>query len=215
MALTATTLVAAITANQLTFTLTSGTNVIAPNFTAVPAGAVNANILYLMCEQELMQVQGVNGAVVTVQRGYNGTLAVAHGVTAPVLTGYPSDFYGFVPAQKSDVPYLPFGSVAFSAPLTGATITPQGPYFHFTGTVALVTINLPNYLNEATTYPGAYPENPIAGCQISIVFDGSSTGLTWTAAGNINVAGTSTTAGSMVTFTYDPSISKWIPSRLA
>ena len=215
MALTATTLSAAITANQLVFGVASATGIIAPNFTAVPAGTTVANIIYLLCEQELMQIQGINGTTVTVQRGYNGTLAVQHGNAAPVITGYPSDFIGFVPAQKSDVPYLPFGSVAFSAPVTGATITPQGPYSHFTGTTALVTINLPNYLNEATTYPGAYPENPLAGIQISLVFDGSASGLTWTAGGNINVLGTSTTAGSMVTFTYDPSISKWIPSRLA
>lgn len=215
MALTATTLSAAITATQLTFGVTSGTNIIAPNFTAVPAGTTIANILYALVEQELMQIQGVNGTTVTVQRGYNGTLAVAHGSSAPILTGYSSDFIGFVPAQKSDVPYQPFGSCAFGAPATGATITPSSGYIHFTGSTALVTINLPNYANLGGSYPGYYPENPIAGIATTIVFDGTSSGLTWTSGGNINVAGTSTTAGSSVTFVYDPNIQKWIPSRLA
>lgn len=215
MALTATTLSAAITANQLSFGVVSASNIIAPNFTAVPAGTTIANILYLMCEQELMQIQGLNGTTLTVQRGYNGTLAVPHGSSAPVITGYPQDFYAFVPADKVTVPYQPFGSCAFGAPATGATITPASGYIHFTGSTALVTINIPNYLNLGGAYPGYYPENPIAGMAVTIVFDGTSSGLTWTAAGNINVAGTSTTAGSSVTFVYDPSISKWIPSRLA
>lgn len=215
MALTATTLSAAITNNQTVFSVASATNIIAPNFTAVPAGTTVANILYALCEQELMQITGINGTTMTVQRGYNGTAATGHGASAPIITGYSSDFIGFVPAQKTDVPFLPFGSVAFGAPVTGATITPTAAYQHFTGSTALVTINLPNYTNIGGSYPGYYPENPIAGMQITLVFDGTGSGLTWTAAGNINVAGTSTTAGSGVTFTYDPSISKWIPSRLA
>src|SRR5208282_1802223 len=101
MALTATTLVAAITANQTTFTLTSGTGIVAPNYTITPPGTVVGTVGYLLIEQELMQIQQVNGAIVTVQRGYNGTLAVQHGVTCPVLSGFSYDFYGFTPAQKS------------------------------------------------------------------------------------------------------------------
>jgi hypothetical protein len=217
MALNATTLTAAITSVQTTFAIGSTTGIVTPNFTAVPAGQVNASITYLLVEQEMMQVQSVNTTtlVVTVLRGQLGTAQVAHGLSCPVLSGTPVDFWTFVPPQKSDVPFLPFGSVAFGAPVTGATITPTAAYQHFTGTVALVTINLPNYVNLPGGYGGYYPENPIAGMQITLVFDGSASGLTWTAAGNINVAGTSTTAGSGVTFTYDPSISKWIPSRLA
>jgi hypothetical protein len=216
MALNATTLTAAITSVQTTFAIGSTTGIVTPNFTAVPAGQVNASITYLLVEQEMMQVQSVNTTtlVVTVTRGQLGTAQVPHGVSCPVLSGTPIDFWTFVPPQKSDVPFLPFGSVAFGAPLTGATITPTAAYQHFTGTVALITINLPNYVNLPGGYGGYYPENPIAGMQIALVFDGSSTGLTWTAAGNINVAGTSGTAGTMVFFTYDPSISKWIPSRI-
>ena len=213
MALTATTLSAAITATQTTFTLASGTGIVVPNFTATPPGTFVGTVGYLLIEQELMQIQQVNGAVVTVQRGYNGTLAVPHGATAPVLSGFSQDFFAFVPAQKSDVPFGPNGSIAFSAPVASATtITASGQYFHITGTTAIATINLPNYVNLGGSYPGYYPENPIAGMQITVVFDGV---CTWTAAGNISVAGTSTAGAATVIFTYDPNTSKWYPSRVA
>src|ERR1700734_3101496 len=101
MALTATTLSAAITAGQLTFGVASATGITAPNFTAVPAGQIGGTTSYLFVEQELMQVTGLNGTTVTVQRGIAGTLAVPHAITTPVLaSAYPSDFVGFVPAQK-------------------------------------------------------------------------------------------------------------------
>ena len=214
MALTATTLSAAITATQTTFTLASGTGIVVPNFTATPPGTIVGTVGYLLIEQELMQIQQVNGAVVTVQRGYNGSLAVPHAITSPVLSGFSQDFFAFVPSQKSDQPYLPL-SIAFGGPVTGAVITPTAAFCHFTGTTALTTINLPNYLNLGGAYPGYYPENPIAGAQVNLVFDGSAAGLTWTAAVNIGVAGTLAAAGSMVTFTYDPNTSKWYPNRVA
>jgi len=83
---------------------------------------------------------------------------------------------------------------------SAATIAPSGPIFHTTGTVAMVTITPP---------PGA-----VNGTTITIFFDGSAAGLTWTAAGNIAVAGTATTTGSSVVFTWNATTSKWSPSRV-
>lgn len=213
MALTATTLVAAITSQQTVFSVASGTNIVVPNFTSTPPGTIVGTVGYLLVEQELMQIQNVNGAVVTVQRGYNGSLAVPHGATTPVLSGFSQDFFAFVPPQKADVPFQPNGSLACSAPVASATtITATGAFFHITGTTPVATINLPNYLNLGGSYPGYYPENPLAGIQIMTVWDGINS---WTAAGNISIAGSLAAAGNMVIFAYDPNTSKWYPSRIA
>src|SRR5262249_32247788 len=103
---------------------------------------------------------------------------------------------GFGNPGVSGVQVQPTAASAISS----NAITPSGPLIHVTGTTVLKTITLP-----ATFQNGS----------VTLIFDGSGSGLTWDATGNINVAGTSTTAGSAVTFTYDRSISKWIPSRLA
>lgn len=87
------------------------------------------------------------------------------------------------------------------ASLTGATIAPTFKLAHFTGTTALVTITAPTGITS--------------GASFTLIFDGSASGLTWTAAGNIAVGGTSTTALSTVTFIYDAVTAKFYPSRLA
>jgi hypothetical protein len=149
-----------------------------------------------------MLVTAITGTVVSVVRGVNGTQANAHGITAPVVAGLPTDFPNFAPAQGVMLDMQPNGFVGFSAPVVSAnTITPTGPFFHMTGTTIVKTINLPS--------------NFVEGGWIAIVFDGSSAGLTWDATGNIAVAGTATTAGSVVSFFFDKGSGKWHPSRLA
>ena len=197
MSLNATTLTAAIKAQDTYFAVGSVTGI------SAPVSTTGAGYTYLLVENEIMFVESVNTStlVVTVLRGQLGTAAVAHGASAAVLAGLPSDFAGFVPQV------LAFTTVRTSetgpaAPVAGgATNVATGSFFHLTGTTAMVNL----------TAPSGY----IVGGAVTIVFDGSGSGLTWTNAGNINVAGTATTAGSSVTFVYDGSISKWVPSRLA
>lgn len=86
MAITATTLSAAAGAKDTIVAVTSATGITAPNFTA------GTGITYLLVDAELMLVTGVSGTVVNVQRGYNGSLAVAHVSGAQAQIGVPSDF---------------------------------------------------------------------------------------------------------------------------
>jgi len=197
MSLNTTTTSSAIAVSDVYITLTSTTGVQVP---ALPVGPTT----YIIVEAELMEVtsfSGTSGDPVGVSRGQMGTKAVAHNTGAPAFIFLSTDNYqniaGNLAVTNPINPYV-------GAPLTGATITPtatgNGSLTHFTGTTALVTINVPT--GTLCT-------------EITLVFDGSGSGLTWTAAGNISVAGTATTAKSSVTFRYDVSTSKWIPSRLA
>jgi hypothetical protein len=84
-----------------------------------------------------------------------------------------------------------------AAVASATTILPSGPLFHLTGTTAYATITLPVGFSR--------------GC-IDIIQDGAAE--TWTAAGNIISASTSTqTVGEMVTFCYDPITTKFYPSH--
>ena len=194
MSINATTLSAAITPNQTTFGVASATGIVAPNYTT-------GVVIRLIVEQEMMEVTGVNGTQISVRRGIEGTQAVSHSVSVPVIsgqTGLSPDFPLFTPPRTTDVPSPPSRFSPVSAPVASATtITPSGPVFHVTGTTATATINLPPNFVEG---------------EITVIADGV---WTWTAAGNIAVAGTVTTAGSSVTFRYDANTSKWYPSRLA
>lgn len=92
------------------------------------------------------------------------------------------------------------GGIA-SVALTGATVLPLAKAAFFNGTVALVTITPWVGISDGST--------------VKLIFTGSGSGLTWTAAGNIAVLGTATTAGSTVEFTWSVANSKFYPSRLA
>lgn len=196
MAIVATTITSAMTAADITLAVASATGITAPNYTT------GVGITYLFCEQELMQVTAVNGLFISVLRGYNGTVAAAHGTSAPIIAGLPADFASFAPAIKANVDSEPAAFQGWSSPVAGAaTNVATGPFFHLTGTVAMVTLTA--------------PAGVVEGGKIVIVFDGSAAGLTWTAAGNIAVAGTATTAGSAVMFVFDSGSAKWHPLRLA
>jgi hypothetical protein len=193
VAINSTTLSAAITATQTQFAVASTTNILAPVFTT------GAGYTFMLIDLELMFVTGVPIAgTVQVIRGFGGSVASAHGITAPVIVGLPSDFPQYAPAITAFVSAEPNRFRGIFAPVASATtITASGPLFHVTGTTATATINLPaNFVEGA----------------ITVIADGV---WTWTAAGNIAVAGTVTTAGSTVTFIYDAATSKWYPSRLA
>lgn len=80
---------------------------------------------------------------------------------------------------------------------SAATIAPTHGIHRVTGTTAIVTITLPS-----ADFAG------------SIILQAAAI-WTWTAAGNISVAGTVTAAGGTVIFTYLPALGKWCPSRVA
>lgn len=199
MALNATTLSAAIGTTDTSVLLASITGVTSPNFQN------GAGITYLFCEQEWMLVTSVGASAtvpVSVKRGVLGSPVSAHGVSAPVVAGLPADFPAPTISQKATQDSAP-QLVGFSAPVAGANINvATGPFFHLTGTVIMKTLTAPNL-------------SDFEGAAIVIVFDGSGAGLTWDATGNIAVAGTATTAGSVVTFIFDQGSGKWHPSRLA
>jgi hypothetical protein len=201
MALVATTLSSAALVNDTTLNVASASNISAPIFNT------GVGITYLYVEQEYMLVLGVAGTVITVQRGILGSCASPHGASCPVVSGLPTDFAAPPISIKAQQDFYP-NQIGFSAPVVGAnTNVATGPYFHLSGTTIMKTLTAPSLFGTG----GAL----IEGGQISIVFDGSAAGLTWDATGNIAVAGTATTAGSMVTFTFDLGSGKWHPSRLA
>lgn len=84
-------------------------------------------------------------------------------------------------------------SVAGSTPVSG-------PYFNISGTNAITGFTIP--VGFDTTRGGCFTANPTAI-------------WTWTAAGNIATAGTVTAATTPVTFCWNVSSQKWIPSRLS
>ena len=196
MAITATTLSGAVAVSDAAISVASATGITAPT----PQTGVG--ITYLKVDNEMMLALSVVGTLVNVARGQLGTQQVAHVASTPVLFGAPADFPNFVAVTPNVQPHLPYSYSPVGAPLTGATIAPLNGYIHhFTGSTALVTITVPSGL--------------VSGGKITLVMDGTGSGLQWTAAGNIAVAGTAGTAASSVDFFYDPASAKWIPSRLA
>lgn len=192
MSINKTTLSGAVAALDTLIGVVSATGITAP----VPTTGVG--LTYLLIEQEMLKVTNLNGLSINVARGVQGTAAVAHASGAAVIVGGPADFPLFTPAISAVTIADPDRFDGFSAPVASATtITASGPRFHVTGTTATATINL--------------PPNFVQG-QIVVVADGV---WTWTAAGNIAVAGTVTTAGSAVIFLYDAGTTKWYPARLA
>jgi len=205
MALNATTLSAAVALNDTSLTVASATGIVAPNFQGAASNPPGTGtVVYLYVEQEWMQVTGVSGTNINVKRGMLGSCAAAHASATIVLAGLANDFPGPIPISiKAQQDFAP-NFIGFSAPVAGAnTNVATGPFFHLTGTVIMKTLTAPSSVLS------------LSGGEIGIVFDGSGAGLTWDATGNIAVAGTATTAGSLVFFIFDQGSAKWHPSRLA
>lgn len=194
MAITATTLAGAVGVNDTVVNLTSATAATAPTSTT------GVGFTYIKIDAEYMFVNGAPvGNIVPVNRGVVGSVVTSHATSTPVLLGGPSDF----PSVKPNViRFQALGEHSIGPPLTGASITPTGgAIHHYTGTTQLAHI-VPPDVYKAT--------------QVTLSFDGSASGLTWSAAGDANsisVAG-SVTALQTVTFTYDPSTTFWYPSTI-
>lgn len=103
---------------------------------------------------------------------------------------------GWANPLASPATWIQTGTVASAA----GAITPSGPYFDISGTSAITGFNIP--VGFDTNKGGCFTAKP--------------TGIwTWTAAGNIATAGTTTAATTPVTFCWDVAAAKWIPSRLS
>lgn len=220
--LTQTTLSAAVTATQTVIPLASVTGISAG---AVTSGTVGTQLYVVDPGQiigEVMNVLSVSGTNVTVTR--IPSAAVAHKSGAMVLAGPPNAFYSTDPTGTTDGPYTPYVNVLNgrqwlyssvlscwvpgfgngSAPpavttavasVAGATL-PSGPLFHSTGTNAITGWTVP---------VGG------VGMPFSIIPDAVAT---WTTAGNIALAG-SMVVNKLLTFTWDGTNSKYIPSYIA
>src|SRR6266446_2352844 len=198
MSLNVTTLSAAIGVSDSTLLLAGVTGITGPNFQQGfdPVKGIGTGPVYLFIEQEWILVLSTPSAAtvpVQVKRAQLGSCASAHGASAVVLSGQATDFPGPIPISiKAQQDYYP-NLVGFSAPVASATtIVASGFLFHVTGATATATITPP------TQGPAGTTGMPLDGSQITVVADAV---WTWTAAGNIAVAGTVTTAGSSVTFT--------------
>lgn len=85
MALTSTTLSAALTKTQTSFTVTSATG--------FAAGYL------LRVDDEFLLISGVVGTQIEAQRGYLGTDAIAHGILSIAVAGPAKDFATVTPAR--------------------------------------------------------------------------------------------------------------------
>lgn len=199
------------------------------------------SVIYV--DQEAMAVISFSstGLTAVVQRGYLSTTVQPHVSGTMVLIGPPGAFNSQDPTVRSDAgtqnaacvaaataftPYInvitgkqwlcstitttwvpgwnntqaPLANTAAVTTVAGTTV-PSGPLFHQTGAGAVVSYGIPLGFN-GTAFGG--------GC-FNIIPD---TAFTWTAAGNIALAGTAV-VNKLLTFCWDVTNSKWIPSYIA
>lgn len=88
--------------------------------------------------------------------------------------------------------------LAESTLASAATIYPKTDLVRVTGAAAIVNIKVPP-----------------TGSFSAVIYLVALGIFTWTAAGNIAVAGTSTAVGTVVMMVYSKSTGKWYPSRVA
>lgn len=225
-ALTQTTLAAAVASGGASsIVLTSATGV------AVTSATTNGSVIYIIdagqTQGELDNVTSVTGTTIGVRRGMGGTKSTSHANGARVLIGPPGYFKtrdpqgSCVTAATDATPIVNVntgnqwlcstitltwtpGWQNMSAPAAVNTLVasaagvvlPSGPLFHINGTAAITGFTIP-----VGFFSGCFTAIPDA------IF-------TWTAAGNIAVAGTAV-VNKALTFCWDATNSKWIPSYIA
>ena len=97
-ALTVTTLAATLTSpSQTNLQVTSATGIVAPSFVGNPT-QTGGNASMLIVDNEAMFVRAVQGTLITVQRGANGTAATGHTTGAAVVVASPSQLLSSDPA---------------------------------------------------------------------------------------------------------------------
>lgn len=135
MALTNTTLAAAVAFNDVTIRLTSATGF--------------ADQQLIRVDNEIMaQAGAADGVVVRVRRGLDGTAVVAHGILADVVTGLTGDF----PAPPPGVPVMLPPTIVSGRNTLGTDVTintadlPKGDltYVITKATAAAITLSAPS-----------------------------------------------------------------------
>jgi hypothetical protein len=217
-----------------------------------PTQTINAQQLWVLyIDREEEAVITVQGAVLSVIRGYNSTVATSHVAGTMVLYGKAAWFYNYDPGaileqggtsavsggtacvlatvfahpwvnvrtgeqficSTDTLSWVPgfnqgFGAGGNNVPTAGTeasvagTNAVLGPVFAISGTNAIVTFTPPVGFNTTAAGGGCFTVIPKG------IF-------TWTAAGNISVAGTTTAITQNVTFCWNPYTSKWVPSRVS
>src|SRR3990167_3433988 len=149
MALTRTTLSGAINANDTLFAVASATGF-----------AVGE---YLKIDDEFMMTTAVSGTNISVQRGVNGTAAVAHVITAGVVTGTGDDFSGGAVATAATYPLAGRQRRVVSYTAAGAITLPSP------GTDMVAIINGTGALAMTV----AVPTTDMDGCFLYVVANGA------------------------------------------
>lgn len=219
-----TSLSAAVTAQQTVFPVASATGIVAPSTT------VAGSALYIVdvgqTKGELASVTGISSTNISVRRTGGGQ-AKAHASGAMVLIATAPNWFQQVDPSGSCVtaatyvtPYVNVstgyqwlcstvtltwvpgwnnpGAPAVTTLVASAAsaVTPSGPFFHINGTSAITGFNIPVGFNA-----GRF-------CAVA------DTIWTWTAAGNILTAGTTTAAGRLHCFQWDSNAVKWVPDKI-
>lgn len=184
MALTATTTSAAIGAADLLIPLTSTSS----GFPAVGVYASPAQMMRISGEDMLIQVVPSSGFAKVMQRGYNGTRAVAHEALSIVLTSSdPQDFN------------TPGGGQVVSRPPDVDNIVTLGVDTTFTATGTLATATTQPYPTKNTTY---YLNKPSA-CAVTLIAIGASTPAPSAASAGVKMTFVNLVAAAN-TVTYGP-----------
>ena len=195
MAITATTLSAAIGSTDASLVVASATGITAPN------NQTGSGVTFLYVDSELMGVTAINSTYVSVARGLAGTQQVAHVSGATVLAGANTDFPNFTPTLAGSFAvaqnnYSPVGATIASA----ATIAAPSARFHVSGGTAINIITPPAGMVEGA---------------VVVIFDSACTWTSSNVTNGIKASGTCTTAGSAVEFYLDAATARWYPGRLA
>lgn len=95
------------------------------------------------------------------------------------------------------------GGVTANVAAAAGAITPSGPFFRITGSGAVTGFNIPIGFNATAAGYGCF-----------VVRADTATTATWTAAGNISVAGTFT-PNKDFTFCWDAGTSKFVPNAVS
>lgn len=114
MSLTVTSLNGAVTQGATQVRLTA--------FTNPSSGGIGARTLLLVDDEQMLVTDASLSPVVQVARGYNGTLATAHGTLAPVTYGLTSDFTQTVGAVAPAPAYSYGADATITNPTVDATI---------------------------------------------------------------------------------------------
>jgi len=215
------------------------TSVAVASATGITAQGSGATAQYGLIDREIVAIRGLPGAstTLTIMRGQNGTRATAH-VSGATFTVIPAvnnpQFVNYVPSGacvRSNLTYVPVvvggtsvqGMNGSTFDCLGVTTAGQWVQTNDNGTPVLgstmastagaLGLFTGTYLKVSGTNAITGFTNP-AGIAPGFTVYLEATGVwTWTAAGNILTAGTTTAAGRVMVFVWNGA--KWVPVNIA